>query len=106
MKSATLLVVLIILLGGSSALFAADQSTMGPEIIRFKMGDLTLPFRHWLHQKKIKGQNCRTCHRDKIGKIPGWSQDKAHTLCIPCHDAMNKGPLECKYCHYGVVGRK
>ncbi|HEY6873164.1 MAG TPA: cytochrome c3 family protein [Geobacteraceae bacterium] len=105
MKPAIWFIVVLLLLGVSSTILADDQSAKGPEVIKFQMGDRTLPFKHWLHQKKIKGNNCLICHPDKIGKIPDLGKDKAHALCLPCHEVMNKGPAACKFCHYGVISR-
>ncbi len=105
MKSTLWFSIVLVLLGVSSALFAADPSDKGPEVITFKMGGVTLPFKHWLHQKKIEGNNCLVCHPRNIGKIPGWSKETAHALCIPCHEVMNKGPAQCKFCHYDAIGR-
>ena len=33
------------------------------------------------------------------GKIAGWGKESAHTICIPCHDLDDKGPVECHQCH-------
>ena len=71
---------------------------LGPEIIKFKMGDLYLPFQHWKHQTSVHN-DCFNCHKTKIGVIDGWNKDVAHKTCIPCHDLDEKGPVLCHECH-------
>lgn len=82
----------------SAPIFAETTMNPGPEVIKFKMGDLVLPFSHWGHQKSLKN-DCSPCHADTSWKIGGWSKETAHTLCIACHQTKKKGPVECKECH-------
>lgn len=85
--------------GMPSAIMAADTPQgAGPEIIKLKMGDLHLIFKHWQHQK-WSNQECFHCHTDKEWKIKNWDKDVAHQICIPCHDQLKKGPVDCKECH-------
>lgn len=82
-----------------SPVMAADNTqNVGPEIIKFKMGDLYLVFKHWQHQK-WSNKECFNCHKDKEWKIKNWDKETAHQICIPCHDLNKKGPVDCKDCH-------
>ncbi len=106
MKPTFLAFLLVSLIGMPVTAFTETFTNVGPEVIRFKMGDLTLPFKHWVHQKKVQGRNCFLCHADGAGKIKDWGEGTAHALCISCHERLNKGPVECKFCHSGIIGRK
>ena len=54
-------------------------------------------FMHGDHQAAEKV--CATCHPGgKTGKIPGFSKDVAHKLCIDCH-TQKGGPTKCAECH-------
>ncbi len=107
MKLTLLAFLLLSLIGIPVIAFAEAPTNAGPEIIRFKMGDLTLPFKHWLHQKRLpENKRCFPCHTDGVGKIKNWGEETAHSLCITCHEIVNKGPVECRYCHTGLVGKK
>ncbi len=106
MKPTILAIFLLSLIGMSVTVLAENPANIGPEVIKFKMGDLTLPFKHWRHQKRIQGSKCFTCHTKEIGKILNWSKDTAHSLCIPCHELEKKGPIECKLCHFEIIGKK
>lgn len=81
----------------STALAAAPKGA-GPDVINLKTGSVQLPFQHWKHQV-YNGSECSNCHKGEGGKIEGWGKEAAHTLCIPCHDMNDKGPVECKQCH-------
>lgn len=104
MKRSILMAVLLSLLIVPVAVFAEPQEP-GPEIIKFKMGDLVLPFKHRLHQKSLDNK-CTPCHATRIGKIENWGKDTAHTLCITCHVSMHKGPIGCKECHNTLYSKK
>ena len=94
-----LFALLFVTLAKPSAAMAADiGQDAGPEIIKFKMGDLYLIFKHWNHQK-WSNQECFHCHAAKEWKIKNWGKDVAHQICIPCHDEGKKGPVDCKECH-------
>jgi len=82
----------------SYAAVATTPVDNGPEVIRLKMGDMELPFKHRQHQK-ILNQECYHCHNTKIGKIDKWGKDTAHTVCIACHELEDKGPVNCLQCH-------
>jgi hypothetical protein len=82
----------------SSAALGDTPKNKGPEIIRLKMGDLELPFKHWKHQTNLNNE-CYHCHSTKIGKIDGWGKEAAHRVCIACHDLDDKGPVTCHQCH-------
>jgi len=82
----------------SALLFAAPAENQGPKIIDLKMGKQEIKFTHHKHQQLTKNQ-CWECHDTSKGKIPGWGKEKAHKLCIPCHDLNEKGPVSCKGCH-------
>lgn len=101
MKRKFLVVVAAMALSGGATIALADTAqNNGPEIINLKMGDTSLAFQHWKHQKQLKGKNdCFRCHKVELGKIEGWGTETAHTVCIPCHDLNDKGPVECKGCH-------
>lgn len=101
-----LLAMLVLSLAGASVSFSAETTpNRGPEIIRFHMGDLTLPFRHWGHQRLVNNQ-CSPCHGSTPGKIDNWGKEIAHALCIPCHETRRRGPVECKECHQTTVSIK
>ncbi|WP_324079335.1 cytochrome c3 family protein [Geomonas sp.] len=68
------------------------------------MGDLTLPFTHWAHQK-LTDNNCTSCHPSGIGKIENWGKEAAHALCVSCHQRREKGPVQCEECHKVSVSR-
>lgn len=82
----------------SSAALAQSPKDKGREIINLKMSDLQLPFKHWEHQKNLDNE-CYHCHNSKIGKIDGWGEETAHTICIACHELEGKGPISCRQCH-------
>ena len=83
----------------SSAITAVDTAqNPGPEIIKFKMGDLYLPFMHWKHQK-LQDSKCGYCHSTQEWKIEAWGKEVAHQMCISCHEKNDKGPVSCKECH-------
>lgn len=91
----------IVILSGiivHSAVFADAPKGSGPEIINMKTAVVPLPFPHWKHQI-YNGSECFHCHKVEGGKIEGWGKEAAHTLCIPCHDLNDNGPVECKQCH-------
>ena len=94
------LLIAVLSFSGVAALRAAEApKNSGPEVITFKMGVLLLPFQHWNHQKHLNNE-CYHCHgKSTTGKIPGWGKESAHTICIPCHDLDDKGPVECHQCH-------
>jgi cytochrome c553 len=97
--SVLLLVSLLVTVGIPSALMAADNTQdLGPEIIKFKMGDLYLPFQHWKHQK-LQNSKCFYCHSVQEWKIEAWGKEVAHQMCISCHERNDKGPVNCKECH-------
>jgi hypothetical protein len=77
---------------------AGSAQNPGPEIIKFKMGDLYLNFQHWKHQKSTNNE-CFHCHNPQEWKIKEWDKEIAHQLCIACHDLNDNGPVECKGCH-------
>lgn len=81
-----------------SPAFADSIKGVGPEVIDMKMGEVQLKFLHWKHQASNNNE-CINCHKSEGGKIEGWGKEAAHTLCIPCHDMNEKGPVECKQCH-------
>ena len=83
MQSTLWFIILIDLLGVSSDILAEDQSASGPEVIKFKMGDITLPFKHWQHQKKTKSNSCLVCHPNNIDKIPEWSKTRRMLSAYP-----------------------
>ncbi|HJV64902.1 MAG TPA: hypothetical protein VJ550_04125 [Geomonas sp.] len=81
-----------------SVVHAETKADRGREVINIKMGWMILPFKHWEHQKRVKN-DCAQCHTGKVGVIQGWGPSTAHDLCIPCHEAEEKGPSECRQCH-------
>ena len=97
-KQGILLLLVLLLTAVSSAALAQAPDNRGPEVIRLKMGEMELPFKHWTHQKEVKNE-CYHCHNTKIGKIDGWGKETAHTICIPCHELEGKGPVSCRQCH-------
>ena len=83
----------------SSLAMAGDlRKKETPEKIHFKMGAMHLEF---LHKKHIQNLNneCFHCHKTEFAKIDNWGEKTAHTICIPCHDMNDKGPVECNQCH-------
>ena len=85
--------------GVPSAIFAEETTQdPGPEIIKFKMGELYLPFQHWKHQK-LQNSRCSNCHSTQAWKIEGLGKEVAHQMCISCHEQNEKGPISCKECH-------
>ena len=98
MKYTMLIILFLSLFGVSVSVLAETPTSTGPEVIKIKMGELDLLFKHWKHQK-ILNNDCHQCHTTKIGKIDSWSKDTAHMLCITCHELMDKGPTECRDCH-------
>ena len=99
------IILLIVTVAMSSTAMEADiAQDAGPEIIKLKMGDLYLIFRHWSHQK-WNNHKCLPCHESQEWKIKKWDKDVAHLMCIPCHEQGKKGPVYCKDCHgppYGL----
>lgn len=94
-----LLVSFLATVGIPAAIIAAENiQNPGPEIIKFKMGDLYLPFQHWKHQK-LQDSKCYYCHNTQQWKIEGWDKDVAHQMCISCHERNEKAPASCKECH-------
>jgi predicted CXXCH cytochrome family protein len=98
MKRIVLMLGLLSIASVSVAAVTETPKDNGHEIITLKMGDTTLPFKHWAHQKSLNGE-CFHCHNTKIGKIDGWSKETAHQICIACHDLEDKGPVTCLQCH-------
>ena len=99
MKRTVLLITALSVLGAAATFAAETQKNLGPEVITFKMGVMQLPFQHRKHQKYPKVE-CYHCHgKSTTGKIAGWGKESAHTICIPCHDLDDKGPVECHQCH-------
>ena len=105
MKRSILTIMLLSLLVAAGPVFSETPANSGPEIIRFNMGDLVLPFRHWKHQKSLNNE-CHHCHGSTIGKIDAWDKDTAHLICISCHTDRHKGPTECIQCHSNIYSRK
>ena len=105
MKRALSIILLLSLMGVSVSVLAEISLDAGPKVIKFKMGDLVLPFNHWSHQKSLESK-CSPCHVSKTGKIENWSKETAHALCIACHESKNKGPTECQQCHTSLYSRK
>lgn len=99
------LCIVLSFLGVALAAFAESPAGNGPEVIKFKMGDLVLPFKHWGHQNSLENK-CSPCHVNETPKIANWSKETAHTLCVSCHEGMKKGPVECKQCHTIHYSRK
>src|SRR5690349_409008 len=96
-----LLLALLAVTGASSPTLADGPKipkNYGPEVIDLKMGIMILPFQHKKHQKSLNNE-CYLCHKTVDGKIDGWGREVAHTICIPCHDLYEKGPIECRQCH-------
>lgn len=64
-----------------------------PKVITFKKG---VVFDHEGH----KGE-CLSCHDNQKGgqKIPGFSKEWAHKVCVDCHTSMGSGPTACNDCH-------
>lgn len=105
MKRTMLTIMLLSLIGVSVSVFAETPTNSGPEVIKLKMGDLVLPFKHWKHQKSLNNE-CHHCHGTTIGKIDDWSKDTAHLICISCHRNKDKGPTECIQCHSNIYSLK
>ena len=81
------------------AVLAADiPRDIGPDIIKLKMGELYMNFRHWEHQKSNNNE-CFQCHRSDGWKIGPWDKEIAHQICITCHENIKRGPAECSGCH-------
>jgi len=89
---------LLSIAGVSSAATQGKPANSGPEVIKLKMGDMQLPFKHWEHQKNTNNE-CFHCHNTKIGKIDNWGKDTAHKVCIACHELEDRGPVSCLQCH-------
>jgi cytochrome c553 len=104
MKRTMSTILLLSLIGVSVSVFAGNPTNLGPEVIKLKMGDLVLPFKHWSHQKRLNNE-CFHCHATKIGKIEDWSKETAHNLCISCHEIEGKGPVECQQCHNDIYSK-
>jgi len=104
MKLTFLLLPLLLLTAGMpSVVFSSEvPENIGPDIIKMKMGDKTLSFKHWKHQK-INNNECFHCHKPQEWKIIKWDKEVAHEVCIACHDLNDKGPVECKECHGAQV---
>lgn len=98
MKRLVLILGLLSIATVSSAALTEPPKNAGPEVIKLKMGDMDLPFKHWAHQKSLNNE-CFHCHNTKIGKIDNWGKDTAHKVCIACHDLEDKGPVACLQCH-------
>lgn len=98
------LAVIVVSMMGASASFSAGDEARGPEIIKLPMGELTLPFKHWEHQRLVKNQ-CSVCHNSSTGKIENWGKAAAHDLCVSCHEKKGKGPVQCEECHKVSVSR-
>lgn len=106
MKPASLLFALVMAaVGMPFAVFSAEiPDNIGPDTIKLKMGEKTLSFKHWKHQK-INNNECFHCHKPQEWKIKKWDKEVAHEICIACHDLNDKGPVECKECH-GAQAKK
>ena len=99
MKRIVLMLGLLSIASLSAAAVTEKPQDNGHEIINLKMGDTTMPFKHWSHQKSLNNE-CFHCHNTKIGKIDGWgNKETAHKICIACHDLEEKGPVACLQCH-------
>jgi cytochrome c553 len=98
MKRRMLVLLALSITAISSAALAQATKGDGPEVISLKMGGMTLPFKHWEHQKDLN-KECFHCHNTKIGKIDNWGKQTAHTICIACHELEGKGPVSCRQCH-------
>ena len=97
-KQGMLVLLALSLTAVSSAALAQAPKERGPEVIRLKMGELELPFKHWAHQKEVNDE-CYHCHNTTLGKIDNWGKDTAHKICIACHELEGKGPVSCRQCH-------
>lgn len=105
MKRSVMLVMAFLAAVGGSLVWAESPKNLGPEVINLKMGVMIAPFQHRKHQKSLNNE-CWHCHKTSNGVIDGWGKETAHTLCIPCHDLEEKGPIECHQCHKkGVSSR-
>ena len=93
------LALLVLIIGMSIAVTAAEiPPNVGPEIIKIKMGEHSLDFKHRMHQK-LNNSECFHCHKPQEWKIKKWDKEVAHEICIACHDLNDRGPVECKGCH-------
>jgi len=91
MRRTVLAVILCLAASGA----VAEQVDTRQLIFKTKNGNVS--FMHGDHQDTEK--NCSTCHANGTGgKIPGFSKDVAHKLCIDCHKQKN-GPTGCAQCH-------
>jgi len=97
-KRFVLMLALLSIATVSSVALAETPKNNGPEVIKLKMGEMDLQFKHWKHQKSVNNE-CYHCHNTKIGKIDNWGKDTAHTVCIACHELEDKGPVTCRQCH-------
>lgn len=101
--TSSLLALFLATVGIPFVIFAAETpENVGPDIIKLKMGDKTLNFQHWKHQK-LNNNECFHCHKNQEWKIKKWDKEVAHQVCIACHDLNDKGPVECKECHGAQV---
>ena len=98
MRKQILVLLALSLVAVSGSALAEAPKEKGPEVIRFKMKDLELPFKHWKHQKSLNDE-CYHCHSTSLGKIDNWGKETAHKLCISCHELEDKGPVYCRQCH-------
>jgi len=63
----------------------------------FETSNGRVVFTHSDHQDAEK--DCGACHGAKEpGKIPGFGKERAHQLCIGCHQKKD-GPQKCHECH-------
>lgn len=92
---------LLVITGLPLSILAAEiPDNIGPDTIKLKMGDKSMNFQHWKHQKN-NNEECFHCHKPQEWKIRKWDKEVAHQVCIACHDLNDKGPTECKGCHTG-----
>jgi predicted CXXCH cytochrome family protein len=98
MRKQILVLMALSLVAVSGSALAEAPKEKGPEVIRFKMKDLELPFSHWKHQKALN-EECYHCHSTTLGKIDNWGKETARKLCISCHELEDKGPVYCRQCH-------
>lgn len=91
MKKISAVVAMLAITAFAGAAFAS------PEVIELpaSMGKVT--FHHKQHQERLK--DCKKCHENGPGKIPGIGKDWAHKTCKGCHAEMKQGPVSCKECH-------
>ncbi|GAB4299382.1 MAG: cytochrome c3 family protein [Desulfuromonadia bacterium] len=63
----------------------------------FETSNGKVVFTHSDHQDAEK--DCSVCHgKHEPGRIPGFGKERAHQLCIGCHQKKN-GPQKCFECH-------